>query len=106
MDTKHGNSYVASLSHVQRRLDDIIKDDPTIQFIDGEVFTTDYMDGVAEEINQILQEAGAGVSELCFKSIFILEYTIQRILIYIYVYRLAASGGASVSIQRVYAVSD
>jgi len=47
------------LSHIQRRLDDIIKDDPSIKFVDGEVFTQDYMDGVAEEINQILQEAGS-----------------------------------------------
>ena len=47
------------LSHIQRRLDDLLKDDPSIQFIDGEVFTEDYMDGVAEEINQILQEAGS-----------------------------------------------
>jgi len=47
------------LSHIQRRLDDILNDDPSMHYIDGEVFTQDYLDGIAEEINSILQEAGS-----------------------------------------------
>jgi hypothetical protein len=30
-----------------------------MNYIDGEVFTQDYLDGIAEEINSILQEAGS-----------------------------------------------
>ena len=36
-----------------------MSDDPSIQFIDGEVFTEDYLDGICEEANQLLQEAGS-----------------------------------------------
>jgi len=47
------------LGHVQRQLENVLADDPTISYFDGEVITQEYMDGVAEEINQLLQEAGS-----------------------------------------------
>ena len=47
------------LGHIHRRMDDILTEDPSIKLIDGEVITEDYFDGISEEINQILQEAGS-----------------------------------------------
>jgi hypothetical protein len=47
------------LRHVQNRMDDILKEDPSIVFIEGEVFTQEYLDGMAEETNQVLAEAGS-----------------------------------------------
>jgi hypothetical protein len=46
------------LRHIQNRFDDIIRADSSYRYQDGVVFTSDYLDGMAEEINQMLQESG------------------------------------------------
>jgi hypothetical protein len=46
------------LRHVQDKAAKLVKEDPSMRLIDGEVFTSDYLDSLAEEINQVLHEAG------------------------------------------------
>jgi hypothetical protein len=46
------------LRHIQGRFDEIMKADPSYRLQDGVVFTSEYLDGLAEEVNQMLQESG------------------------------------------------
>jgi hypothetical protein len=46
------------LRHVQDKAAKIAKEDSSMRLIDGEVFTSDYLDSLSEEINQVLHEAG------------------------------------------------
>ena len=46
------------LPHIERVIDALVRDDPTMQLVQGEVITDYYLDGLAEEINQTLQSEG------------------------------------------------
>jgi len=45
-------------SHIQRKVEDIVKKNRSIQLIEGELISNYYLDGIAEEINESLQESG------------------------------------------------
>jgi len=46
------------LPYVERVVEALLKDDPTLQLFQGDVIASYYLDGVAEEINQTLQSEG------------------------------------------------
>ncbi|XP_075780019.1 E3 UFM1-protein ligase 1 isoform X1 [Pelodiscus sinensis] len=54
------------LVHIESRANDIVKSDRTIQLVLGQLINESYLDQLAEEINDKLQETGqVTVSELC-----------------------------------------
>ncbi|NXC41676.1 UFL1 ligase, partial [Penelope pileata] len=54
------------LLHIENRANDIVKSDKTIQLVLGQLINESYLDQLAEEINDKLQETGqVTISELC-----------------------------------------
>ncbi|NWX85903.1 UFL1 ligase, partial [Nothoprocta pentlandii] len=54
------------LLHIENRANDIVKSDKTIQLVLGQLIDESYLDQLAEEINDKLQETGqVTISELC-----------------------------------------
>ncbi|NXA45374.1 UFL1 ligase, partial [Nothocercus julius] len=54
------------LLHIENRANDIVKSDKTVQLVLGQLIDESYLDQLAEEINDKLQETGqVTISELC-----------------------------------------
>nr|XP_013804243.1 PREDICTED: E3 UFM1-protein ligase 1 [Apteryx mantelli mantelli] len=54
------------LLHIENRANDIVKSDKTVQLVLGQLIDENYLDQLAEEINDKLQETGqVTISELC-----------------------------------------
>uniref|UniRef100_A0A8D0CBF6 E3 UFM1-protein ligase 1 n=1 Tax=Salvator merianae TaxID=96440 RepID=A0A8D0CBF6_SALMN len=54
------------LLHIENRANDIVKSDRTIQLVLGQLIDENYLDQIAEEINDKLQESGqVKISDLC-----------------------------------------
>ncbi|KAF7649689.1 hypothetical protein LDENG_00137600 [Lucifuga dentata] len=54
------------LVHVESRAGDIVKSDKGVRFVLGQLIDDSYLDGIAEEVNDKLQEAGLiSMAELC-----------------------------------------
>ncbi|XP_028903049.1 E3 UFM1-protein ligase 1 [Ornithorhynchus anatinus] len=54
------------LSHIENRIGDIIKSEKTVQLVLGQLIDATYLDQLAEEVNDKLQETGqVTISELC-----------------------------------------
>jgi len=46
------------LSHIERHVEELVRRERSVQLVDGELITSYYQDGVAEEINEALHDAG------------------------------------------------
>lgn len=54
------------LTHIENRISDIIKSERHVQIVLGQLIDENYLDRIAEEINDKLQESGqVTISELC-----------------------------------------
>ncbi|NXW30711.1 UFL1 ligase, partial [Phaetusa simplex] len=67
---KHGICFLpvinVDLLHIENRANDIVKSEKTIQLVLGQLINQSYLDQLAEEINDKLQETGqVTISELC-----------------------------------------
>ncbi|KAL6040423.1 E3 UFM1-protein ligase 1, partial [Balamuthia mandrillaris] len=46
------------LEHVEAKVAELVKKDKKLQMLHGDLITKNYLDGVAEELNEVIQEAG------------------------------------------------
>jgi len=68
------------LSHIELKVDEIMKKDPQLQLVQGEIITNEWLDGMAEEINDLLQESGqVSLSELAKRFTFTAEFLTEAI---------------------------
>eukprot|EP00069_Balaena_mysticetus_P002738 bmy_16280T0 len=54
------------LTHIENRIGDIVKSEKHVQLVLGQLIDENYLDRLAEEVNDKLQESGqVTISELC-----------------------------------------